>query len=494
MPANWRACACPGAAAILRLSLSITQNGITDVLPIQAKSGDAIDLPACVAGDSIFVTYEGQTVADAANGVLESILDQLAPGSSNGSTGPFWQATQPVSLATVPLAAGAALDTSLQSILTALQAQRSDTLWTDDSGAFYIRTDDAGTITWFTISGGASSAPGTGARPAAGASIIVDSSRYQAMTAATGYSVGDYLSHVVTTDPNTGAILGHFWINVTTNAKLASDPASANITPISPLATGAATLAQQLAEAGILTSILAACLASTPPGTALIGSVDTVIKSAAADRGAIIGFTGAVFTPVNGTNTVTLTTAPTVGSVQSRHDPSPGWHSCRIVSVCPGIWCLERGRLDLHTVVLANIARRRKCHDQHSCCGSFGGAADDHGWQTPIAGVSHTKTKARAPTCGSTASVRPPPIITARSCLQAPTSKAPPSTSARAQLRSFRTPPVSRSTLGSFKLCLCPSVPARRSFAVPLSTQRALPWPIHSPSSTNMTSTAPQRA
>jgi hypothetical protein len=55
------------------LSLSITQNGITDVVPIQARAGDAIDLPACVAGDVIFVVYEGQTAADTAIGILESI-------------------------------------------------------------------------------------------------------------------------------------------------------------------------------------------------------------------------------------------------------------------------------------------------------------------------------------------------------------------------------------------------------------------------------------
>ena len=146
----------------------------------------------------------------------------------------------PISAASLPLPAGAATDATAQSILSTLQAQRAETLWTDDTNAFFIRIDKAGVISWTDPLGNASTGPGSGARPAAGTSAIVDSSRYQATAAGTGYSVGDYLSHIVTTDPSTGAVIGHFWLDVTTETKLAASPASANITPVAPLPTGAA--------------------------------------------------------------------------------------------------------------------------------------------------------------------------------------------------------------------------------------------------------------
>lgn len=49
-------------------------------------------------------------------------------------------------------------------------ADVDETLWTDDSGAYYVRINSDGVISWTDMSGAASAAPGVGARPAAGSS------------------------------------------------------------------------------------------------------------------------------------------------------------------------------------------------------------------------------------------------------------------------------------------------------------------------------------
>jgi hypothetical protein len=115
-----------------------------------------------------------------------------------------------------------------------------ETLWTDDSGAYFVREDTGSAISWFTPTGASTSAPGTGIRPAGGASLLVDSTRYQASATATGYTTGDYISHVVTLDPVSGAAIGNFWINATQSTKLASPPSTANIVPVAPVPIGAA--------------------------------------------------------------------------------------------------------------------------------------------------------------------------------------------------------------------------------------------------------------
>lgn len=42
----------------------------------------------------------------------------------------------------------------------------SETLWTDTAAGFYVRVNTAGVITWATMAGAASAAPGAGAKPA----------------------------------------------------------------------------------------------------------------------------------------------------------------------------------------------------------------------------------------------------------------------------------------------------------------------------------------
>lgn len=150
---------------------------------------------------------------------------------------------------TVANAAGAmvnpATQETLAALLAAVQAQRSETLWTDDTGAYFVRLDAGGTLTWTDLSGNVVSAPGTGARPAEGTSLVVDRAAYQATAGGTGFSNGDYLDHFMVVDPTSGAPVGHWWLNTTTELKLASNPSSGSITPLSPISPLAATVAAQ---------------------------------------------------------------------------------------------------------------------------------------------------------------------------------------------------------------------------------------------------------
>jgi hypothetical protein len=138
-------------------------------------------------------------------------------------------------------AAQLAANATLASILSQLQVSRVETVWTDDTGAYFIRLDAAGTITWVTPAGATSTGPGTGARPVGGSSVVSDTTRWQAVVAVSGsYAVGDYLSHVVVTDAATDLVLSNFWINTTSGTTVVSAPPSGNVTAVAPLPTGAA--------------------------------------------------------------------------------------------------------------------------------------------------------------------------------------------------------------------------------------------------------------
>ena len=228
-----------------------------------------------------------QTTLAAINTAIAGLLQ--AGGSVTVSNLP---ATQSVSFASAPTVnvgttGGIALDASvtagnalLSSLLTTLQAQRVETLWTDDSGAFYVRTDKAGTLSWLDISGNTVSAPGTGARPAEGSSTFLDKDSFQATAAATGYAINDYIDHVIVLDPATGAKISSYWYNLSQEAKLASAPSGANLTPVSPLAAGAATLSAQLAGNTVLSNILTAL------GTPFQAGGSVTITSSALPAGA----------------------------------------------------------------------------------------------------------------------------------------------------------------------------------------------------------------
>lgn len=126
----------------------------------------------------------------------------------------------------------------LDAILAELQAQvdLAATLWTDNSGAFYVRRDvidvGAGTVTVsFTDPAGATATPGAGLRPAANEeSLLTEQARYDVLTTGTGYTAGDVLIRSVVMDQNTSppSVVTSFWLNLTSGAVI-SAPNSAHI-------------------------------------------------------------------------------------------------------------------------------------------------------------------------------------------------------------------------------------------------------------------------
>lgn len=156
----------------------------------------------------------------------------------------------------------------LQSILGVLSNQRAETLWTDNTGKFFIRLDNgAGSISWTTIAGAPSSPPGAGARPETDGGTVVSKTSYRATAAGTGYSVDDVLDHLAVTTATAGDLVSSFWLNVTTGARI-DPPASASIVPLARLPDGASTADFQAAGNVLLTAAVTALGApdDTDPG------------------------------------------------------------------------------------------------------------------------------------------------------------------------------------------------------------------------------------
>lgn len=195
----------------------------------------------------------------------------------------------PIAIADPGLASTSALQTAgntvLANILTAVSSPHVETLWTDDSNAYYVRIDNAGTITWATPTGTTSSGPGTGARPATGASIIVSGTQYQAVATSVGfYTINDFITHVVTTDPSTGIVISSFWLNSSTSVKLVTGPPSSDISPVSPLPTGGATSALQSTANTLLTSIIASLAGTIKTASpSVLATTSTSVNGSASD-------------------------------------------------------------------------------------------------------------------------------------------------------------------------------------------------------------------
>lgn len=106
----------------------------------------------------------------------------------------------------------------------------SDLLFTDDTGAYFIRRDNGTDISWTNIAGADSAAPGTGAKPVSTANnIVVQTLTFTAIASATGYTTDDILERVFTLNPTTGVPISNFWFNASTGLKLASSPSGANV-------------------------------------------------------------------------------------------------------------------------------------------------------------------------------------------------------------------------------------------------------------------------
>lgn len=147
------------------------------------------------------------------------------------------------------------------------QTEIASTLWTDDSGAFYVRRDTlneqtgAVVVGWFTPQGATSPGPGTGIRPASGSKDYeITSTLYTATAGGTGYSNGDTLIHALVLEVSGAApvVAASIWLNVTTGLLLGAAPSGGNVTVNAPLPTGASTAARQDAMKTTLDSILTA--------------------------------------------------------------------------------------------------------------------------------------------------------------------------------------------------------------------------------------------
>jgi hypothetical protein len=174
-------------------------------------------------------------------------------------SGTFWQATQPISALALPLPGGAATEarqttgnTSLVSIDGKLSGVASDatlaqvrdaikaqldlesTLWTDNSGSYYVRRDSVNqgtgvvTIT-FTDPTGTTATPGAGLRPLSAADRDITQALFDVITTGTGYTAGDLLARVAIIDANPSApVVTAIWINLTTGAVI-SAPTSGHV-------------------------------------------------------------------------------------------------------------------------------------------------------------------------------------------------------------------------------------------------------------------------
>jgi len=172
------------------------------------------------------LSLETDTTAMASTDILLIAYESSASQKVDGSG-----VTQPVSALALPLPLGAAKDASLQDILAAIRAQRFETIWTDDTGARFIRLDNGGTISWTDIAGNASAAPGTGVRPDSDSGTVVSRYTYLASAAGTGYVSGDLLDHIIVVDGDAGDLVSNFWVNITQGTKIAG-PTNGTFSPV----------------------------------------------------------------------------------------------------------------------------------------------------------------------------------------------------------------------------------------------------------------------
>jgi len=163
-------------------------------------------------------------------------------------------------ITSIALPTGAATEATLAQVRDAIKASidLESTLWTDNSGAYYVRRDTVNegtgaiTITW-TTPDGTSATPGAGLKPLATAERDVTQALFVATAGGTGYSNGDFLARLLILDVNASTpVVTQVWYNLSTSAVIAA-PSAADVTPSdesitvasSALPTGAATSTKQ---------------------------------------------------------------------------------------------------------------------------------------------------------------------------------------------------------------------------------------------------------
>lgn len=173
-------------------------------------------------------------------------------------------------ITSIALPAGAATEATLAQVRDAIKAtiDLESTIWTDNSGAYYVRRDSVNegtgaiTISWTTPDGTAAT-PGAGLRPLATAERDVTQELFIATAAGTGYSSNDFLARLLILDVNASTpVITQIWYNLSTGAVIAAPPsgdtrASESFVTIasSALPTGAATQAKQDALIGHVDSV-----------------------------------------------------------------------------------------------------------------------------------------------------------------------------------------------------------------------------------------------
>jgi hypothetical protein len=133
-----------------------------------------------------------------------------------------------VDATSLPLPTGASTEATLVQVRDAIRAQIdiASSVWTDNSGAYYVRRDlvdqDTGTITVsFTDPSGTTATPGAGLRPLSTVDRDVTQTEFDATASGTGYSSGDLLARVLVVDANaTPAVVTALWVNLTTGAAI----------------------------------------------------------------------------------------------------------------------------------------------------------------------------------------------------------------------------------------------------------------------------------
>jgi hypothetical protein len=125
---------------------------------------------------------------------------------------------------------GVATDATLAQVRDAIKAQIdvAATLWTDNSGAYYVRRDlvneGTGVITvTFTDPSGASATPGAGLRPLSTTDRDITQTLFDATAGGTGYSSGDILARILVIDVNaTPVVTSAIWVNLTSGAVIST--------------------------------------------------------------------------------------------------------------------------------------------------------------------------------------------------------------------------------------------------------------------------------
>lgn len=163
-------------------------------------------------------------------------------------------------ITSLALPPNAATETTLAQVRDAIKAtiDLESTIWTDNSGAYYVRRDTVNegtgaiTISW-TAPDGTAATPGAGLKPLATAERDVTQALFVATDNGTGYSTNDFLARLLILDVNaTTPVITQIWYNLSTSAVIAA-PSAAHVTPSdesvvvasSALPAGASTSAKQ---------------------------------------------------------------------------------------------------------------------------------------------------------------------------------------------------------------------------------------------------------